>query len=164
VETIWQYFLKKTKSLEKAGAFVLWWKNGRLTRTEVHWQAVEVITRKRKAAEKRASTNTIFTREAEKKTPQAPVETTSKTMDYETYKKLAHLMNTPDNGLNISRVGKQGTFDYAAFQREYPSVFQQITAERTAAFSTFREMPNYNQLLEGSVIAHSESWWKNKVQ
>jgi hypothetical protein len=83
-------------------------------------------------------------------------------MDYETYKKLAHLMNTPDNGLNISRVGQKGTFDYAAFQREYPSVFQQITAERTAAFSTFRQMPNYVQLLEGSIVAHSESWWKNK--
>ena len=85
-------------------------------------------------------------------------------MDYETYKKLAQLMNTPDSSLNISRIGKQGTFDYTAFQREYPSVFQQITAERTAAFSTFREMPNYNQLLDGSIIAHSESWWKNKVQ
>ena len=163
VETIWQYFLKKTKSLEKAGAFVLWWKNGRLTRTEVHWQAVEMITRKRKAAEKRATTPTIFTQNVDKKQATPANETPSKTVDYATYKKMTRLENSP-NSLNISRIGQKVTFDYAAFQRDYPSVFQQITAERTAAFATFLALPNYRQLLESSVIAHSESWWKQSLK
>ena len=163
VQTIWQYFLKKTKSVEKAGAFVLWWKNGRLTRTEVHWQAVEMITRKRKAAEKRATMPTIFTQNVEKKQAAPTNETPSKTVDYATYKKMVSLENTP-NSLNISGIGQKGVFDYTAFQRDNPSVFQQITAERTAAFATFVGLPNYRQLLESSIIAHSESWWKGSLK
>jgi hypothetical protein len=161
VETIWQYFLKKTKSTEKAGAFVLWWKNGRLTRTEVHWQAVEAITSKRKAAEKRAATaasvlNMDFDKKQSNKTTQ-----TMSASEWAASKKQSQQDSSSNTPINISQIGQKGTFDYAAFKRDYPSVFQQIAAERTAAFVTFQQFPNYQQLLEGSIIAHSESWWKN---
>jgi hypothetical protein len=163
VETIWQYFLKKTKSLEKAGAFVLWWKNGRLTRTEVHWQAVEVITRKRKAAEKRATTSGIFGQNAAQKQPSQSQQGTPPTLNFPQTSKLSDI-NASNAAFNIHRMGQKGTFDYAAFQRDHPSVFHQIIAERTAAFETFKQLPNYQQLLEGSIIAHSESWWKASIK
>jgi hypothetical protein len=129
----------------------------------VDWQAVEMITRKRKAIEKRATTPTIFTQPVDKKQAPPTNETPSKTVDYATYKKLSSLESS-SNALNISKIGQKVTFDYAAFQRDYPSVFQQITAERTAAFATFLGLPNYRQMLEGSIIAHSESWWKASLK
>ena len=147
VETVWQYFLKKTKSVEKAGAFVLWWKNGRLTRTEVHWQAVEAINRRVKAEEKRAA-NQLLNFNFEKKEPQKDLKTPQ---------------NASNHALNTHRIGQKGTFDFLQFQKDTPSVFQQIKAERTTAFDAFKDSPNYKQMVEGSVIAHCENYWKMNI-
>ena len=91
-----------------------------------------------------------------------PVKTnqTMSATEWAASKKQSPLDSSPNKPINISQIGQKGTFDYEAFKRDYPSVFQQIKAERTAAFVTFQQFPNYQQLLEGSIIAHSESWWK----
>ena len=38
---VWAYFDKASKAKSKAGAFVSWWKNGRLTKDSVHAVIVE---------------------------------------------------------------------------------------------------------------------------
>ncbi len=43
VRVLWSFFASKTKASQKAGAFVSWWKNGRLTEDGLHARMVETV-------------------------------------------------------------------------------------------------------------------------
>ena len=43
VKVLWAFFASKTKAEQKAGAFVSWWKNGRLTEDGLHARMVETV-------------------------------------------------------------------------------------------------------------------------
>ncbi len=43
IRVVWNFFASKTKSVQKAGAFVSWWKNGRLTEDGLHAHMVETV-------------------------------------------------------------------------------------------------------------------------
>ena len=51
IELLWKFFSNKTKSQQKAGAFVNWWKNGKLTEDSLHARLVELVLAHRKENE-----------------------------------------------------------------------------------------------------------------
>lgn len=133
IKMLWDWFVKKTKSAEKAPAFVSWWKNGRLTREDIHWQLVEVLRQRIKKEENQQTTIFGNTIESSKKS------------------------SAPKIG------DKLHPFDIENFKKEYPSVYQEIADERHLAFADFKELPNFSQMLSNSIESHCEQWWrKNK--
>jgi len=49
IKILWKFFFDKTNSEKPAGAFVSWWKNGRLTDDNLHARMMEAVTRRKKA-------------------------------------------------------------------------------------------------------------------
>jgi plasmid replication initiation protein len=142
LKILWQWFSKKTKSDVKAAAFVSWWKNGRLTREDVHWQIVEILRQRFKNKEKKAPT--IF--DSLQNTEPNPI------------KKVEKVKNIP---IQINRpINKKGVFDFEKFKTEHPSVLERISSERLSAFDEFKEIPNYTLLLKNSIESHCEQWWR----
>ena len=143
VKLLWQWFSKKTKSDLKAPAFVSWWKNGRLTRDDVHWQIVETVRHFIKKEENKVAT--LFGNEMKK----------------ERNNDAKATPQTPLNTIGEKRMG----FDFEIFKNEHPSVFKQISMERGAAFVDFQDLANYKLLLNNSIESHCEQWWKqqNKI-
>jgi len=48
IRVLWSFFASKTKASQKAGAFVSWWKNGRLTEDGLHARMVETVLERSK--------------------------------------------------------------------------------------------------------------------
>lgn len=149
LEIIWHWFVKRTKSDEKAGAFVSWWKNGRLTRTEVHWQAVESLNRRVKISEKKQTV-----------APQVQSLFSEKELNDEKTKSLINEIRNPK--IN-RRLGQNINFNIETFKTEHAAAYQRIAREREIAFSEFKDAPNFQQLVERSIISHCESWFINNV-
>ena len=130
LKMLWDWFVKKTKSEEKAPAFVSWWKNGRLTREDIHWRLVELLRQKLKNQEKKQPT--IFNQVVE-----------------------------TGNTKQANRLGeKLLPFNVENFQKDHPSVYQQIAEERHDAFAEFKDLPNFQQMLNNSITSHCEQWWR----
>jgi Initiator Replication protein len=132
---LWQWFLKKTKSSEKAAAFVAWWKNGRLTRDTVHWQIVEGVRQYIKNQERKQGT--IFDQNNE-------------------------ITKKRNNEITPNEVGQGSGFNIEQFKKTHAEMFKQISMERTVAFENFREAPNYTQLLKNSIASHCQEWWQRQ--
>jgi plasmid replication initiation protein len=142
LKILWQWFSKKTKSEVKAAAFVSWWKNGRLTREDVHWQIVEILRQRFKNKEKKMPT--IFD--------------SFQKNDVEPIKRPEKVKNIPIQ--SPKPLNKKGMFSFEKFKTEHPSVFERIGAERAAAFNEFKDIPNYELLLKNSIESHCEQWWR----
>lgn len=54
-------------------------------------------------------------------------------------------------------------FDYTTFKKEYPKIYNDIRRERRAAFVAFKSAQNYRQMLENSVKAYCEQWFKENA-
>jgi hypothetical protein len=55
-------------------------------------------------------------------------------------------------------------FNFDSFKKEHPEVYKRIHRERKAAFENFTTASNYKQLLENSVQAYCEQWFKSGVR
>ena len=132
IKMLWDWFVKKTKSDEKAPAFVSWWKNGRLTREDIHWRLVEALRQKIKNQENKQST--IFN---------PKVETTNSQRTNRLGERLL-------------------PFNIENFKKDEPEVYRQIAEERHLAFAEFKDLPNFSQMLNNSVESHCEQWWLKK--
>lgn len=53
-------------------------------------------------------------------------------------------------------------FDFELFKKEYPDIYKNIRKERQAAFEPLKSASNYKLLLENSVQAYCEKWYKEK--
>jgi hypothetical protein len=128
IKMLWDWFVKKTKSDEKAPAFVSWWKNGRLTREDIHWRLVEALRLKLKNQDKKQTT--IFN----------PVLETGNTLQA------------------IRLGEKLLPFNIDNFKKDQPTVYQQIADDRFQAFAEFKNLPNFQQMLKNSIESHCEQW------
>lgn len=55
-------------------------------------------------------------------------------------------------------------FDFELFKKDHPDVHRRLRKERQAAFENFRTASNYVQLLENSVQAYCEQWFKTGMR
>ena len=51
-------------------------------------------------------------------------------------------------------------FDYHQFKIDYKEEYQRIRKERTNAFNSFKDIPNYEAQLENSIKGYCEQWFK----
>ena len=52
------------------------------------------------------------------------------------------------------------TFDYNQFKIDYKAEYQRIRKERTNAFNSFKDIPNYKAQLENSIKGYCEQWFR----
>ena len=59
---------------------------------------------------------------------------------------------------------EKAVFSFEAFKKEHPDVYKRIRKERQDAFEGFKTASNYKQLLENSVQAYCEQWFKSGMK
>lgn len=132
---LWGRFNTYTKASKKGGAFVTWWRRGRLTEGDHYWATIEAMSAKKikitddeKAARHESSTMSWSAyNELQKATKDAPVEETpvKKIVTEEKKKKKGDFTGVGD--ILVKKAGKDvPPFDYPTFKTEYPTEHKQI--------------------------------------
>lgn len=174
------FFEKKTNvktPKEKVKAFTGWVANRRFEEANLYAQLVEqVVGRKKRLndAERanRDRAKDITAAEFRKLLEEEKAIGKSPEPAFTVQKKTASQAN------RMNRVGETGdlfappqkpepvlkvkvAFDFEAFKKEFPEIFKRIRKERQTAFEEFKTASNYKQLLENSVQAYCEQWFKS---
>ena len=165
-KVVWQYFSKASKAKSKAGAFVSWWKNGRLTKDSVHaviterlWDQTKNLPENIKGLRKVAKTMTHseYAAYIEKHKNDAEEEN-KKGMDVpepSSFEQSISKLVRPTRSIRLKK-----TFDMEQFKIDYPTEYQRICQERIKAFQAFIDIPNYKIQLENSIQGYCEQWFK----
>jgi len=61
----------------------------------------------------------------------------------------------PSGSIRTKRV-----FDYNQFKIDFKAEYQRIRKERTNAFNSFKDIPNYKAQLENSIKGYCEQWFR----
>lgn len=139
LKLLWQFFLKKTKATKKAGAFVSWWKNGKLTSDILYAKIVDKLHIQKSSLSKNALKNRLL----------------AKDMNHGAFKAL--MKEQPSEKKPIISIGINFNFD--DFKRNFPQQYSLIKEHRKDFFKPFKNAANYEQLLENSVKGYCEKWF-----
>ena len=173
------FFEKKTNAKsqkEKVKAFGGWVKNQRFEEPNLYAQLVEqVIGRKKRLKDmervNRERAKNITAAEFRKLLEEDKVIGTSPEPAFSVQKKTASQasrMNrvgevadlfTPPKKQEAALKIKIG-FDFESFKKVHTDVYKRILKERQVAFENFETASNYKQLLENSVQAYCEQWFR----
>ena len=177
------FFEKKTNvkgQKEKVKAFGGWVLNKRFEEPNLYAQLVEqVVARKKhlkdleRANRERAKNMTAaeFRRllEEEKAIGKPPEpaftvqkKTASQASRMNRVGEAANLFTPPEKQEPAAKPPKQG-FDFEHFKKAHPDIYKRIRKERQEAFENFKTASNYKQLLENSVQAYCEQWYRKTV-
>lgn len=132
---LWSRFNTYTKAQKKGGAFVTWWRRGRLTEGDHYWATIEAMTKRKlkisdeeKAARYESATMSWSAyNELQKATKDAPVEEApaKKIVTKEKKKKKGDFVGVGD--VLVKKAKKDvPSFDYATFKTKYPTEYRQI--------------------------------------
>ncbi len=156
-DLVWNFFLKKTKSTNKAAAFVTWWKRGRLTEDSLHAKMIEAVQHKKKLF----PPGVLENRESAKNMTVAEFREFIRGKRQVKKKKEPLSISTPEQ--QMSRVGKK-VFSFSEFKKNYKEIYKKIAKERESAFlkdyADFKEQTQLKTMLQESIKSHCEQWWK----
>ncbi len=175
------FFEKKTNAKsqkEKVKAFGGWVKNQRFEEPNLYAQLVEQVVGRKKRLKDMERTNrerakNITAAEFRKLLEEEKVIGKSPEPSFTVQKKTASQasrMNrvgevadlfTPPKKQEPQPKPKQG-FDFDHFKKAHADVYKRIRKERQAAFENFKTASNYKQLLENSVQAYCEQWFRKQ--
>ncbi|MCB0521955.1 MAG: replication initiation protein [Lewinellaceae bacterium] len=175
------FFEKKTNAKsqkEKVKAFTGWVGNQRFEEPNLYAQLVEqVVGRKKKLKDleraNRERAKSITAADFRKLLEEEKVIGRSPEPSFTVQRKTA------DQASRMNRVGEMADlfspakkdaaapkpkagFDFEQFKKEFPHIHKSIRKERQAAFENFTTASNYKQLLENSVQAYCEQWYRNQ--
>lgn len=139
IKLLWQFFLKKTKATKKAGAFVSWWKNGKLTSEILNAKIVEKLHLQKRGLSKAAMKNRLL----------------AKGMTHLAFKALQKEQQPKQKP--VISIGIN--FDFEQFKLDFPKQYLLIKEQRKQYFEPFKKAGNYGQLLENSVKGYCEKWF-----
>jgi plasmid replication initiation protein len=181
-QIMWHFFETKTKSKEKAGAFVNWFKNGRLTEDALHARFTEGTLEKRRLMQsseidRRLVSKTMNHLAFETLEGERTRETaTSKTVEPIDMK--IHIPNsivTPFkeslNRIVQSKPTFKKGFDIAAFKAEYPNEYAQFFEKAGNDYLQFYSESGLNnafdaekhrESIEHRAKSYCEEWVKSK--
>lgn len=171
------FFEKKTNARtnkEKVKAFMGWINNQRFEEPNLYAQLMEqVIARK-----KRLKDNERLNRERAKDKTAAQFRKLleeERAIGQSPEPGFSIQRKTAEASRNSNRVGDVAdlfteqesekyvaTFDFKQFKKNYPSIYSKIRKERRTAFEPLKTASNYKQLLENSVQAYCEQWFKQQ--
>lgn len=155
-DLLWKFFLKKTKSKNKAGAFVTWWKRGRLTEDSLHAKMIEAVQHKKKTL----PLGVLENRESAKSMTVQEFRDFIKGNKAKSKTKGGLGIMSPDQ--QMARVGKK-TFSMERFKKDYLIIYKEIERERTETFmKDYKEHennPRLKSMLLDSIATHCEKWY-----
>ena len=181
-QMMWHFFETKTKSQEKAGAFVNWFKNGRLTDDALHARFTEGVLEKRKLMKNTELDMRLVSKTMNHHAFDAFVEegkqgtTGSNTVEPASMK--IHVSNIPLSPIqeSLNRVVqnkpiiKKG-FDILDFKTHYPEEFTQFFDKATNDYLQFYtesgskntfDIEKHRESIEHRAKNYCEEWMKNK--
>ncbi|MFK7933660.1 MAG: replication initiation protein [Saprospiraceae bacterium] len=160
LKIVWQFFIKRTKAKEVAGAFVSWWKNGRLTEPNLHARNYEaMIALKFRMTDKERDARTAG------QVDLYPIEDSPQQKAVrEQLKKV-----TTGNEKPVQKNNKE-PFDLEVFSLEYADEYEQITQEVVESFrdlfkqagQTF-DVNKHQQSIQRNVKSKCEQWYQSNV-
>lgn len=119
---LWNRFLTYTKASKKAGAFVSWWRKGRLTEGNHYWATIETLSKhKNKVPSKEADIRAEMARYSHGNYKQKMLD---KATNAKSNKSSAPKVEVPQIAKTIPT--KRTTFDIQKFQIQFPEVYEQI--------------------------------------
>ncbi|MEO1517206.1 MAG: replication initiation protein [Bacteroidota bacterium] len=154
VKAIWKFFSDKTTSDKdkRAGAFVSWWKKGRLTEDGLHAHMLELVIRRKKAMSEDERSRRELIREGVM-SPEIP------------FPKLKQEKQQPRKKQSKNTWGRFRAFDIEDFKASHPaqyqSVLQRIKAEYERTFEQVGETfqpDKYRKAIEDKVYYECQAW------
>lgn len=165
IKQVWQFFNSKSKATKKAGAFVNWWKNGRLTTDNFHARMIEAVISKKKGMSEEERQK----RKLAKKMPANDFENQWR----ENAKKQPVIIPEPEP-LNLFSRPKakplkvKKNFIFNNFKRKHPLVYKEIQKGVTKEYKdTFKslgqsfDLDKYKAAIESRTEAKCKAWWKD---
>ncbi len=147
MKAIWKFFMDKTNADKPAGAFVSWWKKGRLTENQLHARMMEHILNRKKAMNEEE----LMQREDNKKGTMATV------------KAKVHLKSVEVHQF----ANKLQPFNLEYFKEEYPDQYRSFLTEVN---TNFKEQINsagqqfnplkFRQVIETQVYHKCRNWYE----
>jgi plasmid replication initiation protein len=181
-QMMWHFFDTKTKSKEKAGAFVNWFKNGRLTEDALHARFTEGVLEKRRLmkaeeVDKRLLSKTMhhaaFENLALQNAENAPTAKAVEPINIKINRSNA-LISPIEERLRKATQNKpplKKGFDLAAFKVAYANQYAQFLDKATDDYQQFYSQSGANNVFDvekhRESIAHRaktycEEWFKNQ--
>ncbi|MFT4667280.1 MAG: plasmid replication initiation protein [Polaribacter sp.] len=147
IKVLWKFFIDKTNADKPAGAFVSWWKKGRLTENQLHARMMEHILSRKKAMNEEE----LMQREDNKKRTMATAKVQSDVKNVETHQFVNNLQ----------------PFNLEYFKEEYPDQYRSFL---TAVNTNFKEQINsagqhfdpvkFRQAIETQVYHKCKIWYE----
>ena len=177
-QMMWHFFETKTKSREKAGAFVNWFKNGRLTEDTLHARFTEGVLEKRKLMKNDELDRRLVSKSRPHTASEVFVEerknvtTTSVPMTIHALKTVASPIQESLNRLVQNKPVYKKGFDVAAFKDAYPSEYTEFFDRATddylqfyseSGFSNVFDVEKHRESIEHRAKSYCEAWLKDKV-
>ncbi len=180
-QMMWHFFETKTKSKEKAGAFVNWFKNGRLTEDALHARFTEGVLEKRKLmkseeVDRRLTSKTMnhvaFTalQQAENTTAVPQVEPIAVTIHAAAQTEVP--IKERLNRIVQHQPAYKTSFDMATFKSEYPTEYTQFFEKATQDYVQFYtetgsknafDLEKNRESIEHRAKTYCEEWVKKKA-
>ncbi len=140
VRLLWKFFSDKTtvKGPKQAGAFVTWWKNGRLTESGLHAHLVELVIERRKS---------LPEKELDKRLSDSAV-----------IQIQDHLQETSIGHFDLDFFKKQHAEKYLKILQQVHDDYKQAFAKVDTNFNPEK----YRKAIEDKVLHECQQWWKNE--
>lgn len=163
---LWNRFLSYTKANKKAGAFVSWWRRGRLTEGDHYWATIEsVINYKKNISDKESDERQAMSGMSHVKwgiTKKKMTTTKGKknANSTPTIKQVKHLLTTSES---------KAVFVYDRFIKDYPKEFKGIKADLSVRLLEVygeggAQSPAFQKQLERMLPNHCEQWFNKNLQ
>lgn len=167
IKIVWAFFKKKTTAKKLAGAFVTWWKKGRLTEDNLHAKNCELVIDHKKRMTEEKLNNRLMAKNMTKK----------EFIDFKKQQKSNGHHSSQGESLNdesrkfefanIASKVKSQEFDLAFFQKEYPEAYEEIYKNTLTEFKEQMDrvevafdMNKYKKAIENNVLAKCKEWMK----
>lgn len=160
MKILWKFLNEKSNATEKAGAFVDWWKKGKLTENNLHARMVEVVLKKKNEM----SNNERDRREATKQMNKTEYGTYLEKEQNE-FRAANAIGEEVEFGSKIKRAG----FNIDIFKNKYPTYYMQsieeVKMEYVKAFESLGQEVDFNKYqnaIEDKVRFRCKTWWEEE--
>ncbi len=160
MKILWKFLNEKSNATEKAGAFVDWWKKGKLTEDNLHARMVEVVLKKKNAMSENERDRREATKQMNKK-------------EYGTYLEKEQdefrAANAVGEEVEFGSKIKRAIFDINVFKNKYPMYYMQaieeVKMEYVKAFESLGQEVDFNKYqnaIEDKVRFRCKAHWEEE--
>ncbi len=160
MKILWKFLNEKSNATEKAGAFVDWWKKGKLTEDNLHARMVEVVLKKKNEMSQTERDRREATKEMNKKEYGTYLE-----KEQNEFRAANAIGEEVEFGSKIKRAG----FNIDVFKNKYPAYYmesiEEVKMEYVKAFESLGQEVDFNKYqnaIEDKVRFRCKAWWEEE--